>query len=155
MSVCIVPCPFSPSFPSRSIFLFPTPKLVPVNYRAGTKLKIDGPTGRQPVIHKKRDYAPGTTRRWRFIRHMCDVLSCRYCVNSYRSASEYVPWSYYATRTFHGILAWQSYFLQIVFPFLTLVAIVLVYYEDGYCKLHLGDCVFETYEFNLLDTEDL
>lgn len=127
------------------IFIFPTPSLVPSGYRQGSKLVMPGSTGDGFAIRTDRGYTPGTTRRRRFFRHMWEVLTGRYGWNSFQSDSQHESFSFYFTRTLHWFVAWQSYLLQIVFPFVIVVGILLIYAENGYCSLRRGECSLPTY----------
>ena len=122
------------------IFLFPTPSLVPQNYAPGSKLSLPDSMGSKHAIQKDRHFAPGTTTRQRFIQQMREVITCRFMTKIFHTADEVPARAFYFTRALHGFLNWQSFSLQIVFPIVTALGILLVWYDEGYCTLHLGDC---------------
>jgi hypothetical protein len=131
----------------KLLFACPIPTLVPPDYVPGTKLVPDDDTGSIETLRGNDDamrVAPGKTQRETFFLQARDVLSCKDMVRSYKTASEFCPRSrwFFLTRALHGVLAWQSCAIQVLFPSLTFLALAMVYTE-AYCVLHLGACVLE------------
>lgn len=134
--------PFSLIFFCR-LFAFPTPTLVPPDYKPGQRLQMSHEIGEQMAIRGRNPrYRPATSRGERFRQHVKEVLTLQ---DLQKSLSIWdAPWRFYrATRVFQGFLSWTSYAIQVAFPILTLVSICLVY-SDAYCTLHLGNCTFQS-----------
>ena len=124
----------------KLLFIYPIPTLVRPNYVPGTKIVLEDETGDlTTMLGDKGFQLPGKSKRERFILHVRDVLSCRYMRRNFNTAFEYNSRWYRFTRGVHAVFAWQSYAIQVAFPFITLLAVVLVY-SDYYCVLHLGEC---------------
>lgn len=128
------------------LFAFPTPSLVPQDYKAGQKLQLSSNIG-DLKADRGRDprFVPGMTRAERFWQHVMDVLMLR-DLKKPLSIKD-VPWTYFRlTRIFHGFTSWTSYAIQIAFPFLTLISICFVF-AGAYCMFRLqGECEFESYK---------
>eukprot|EP00934_Nitzschia_sp_Nitz4_P006971 Nitzschia sp. Nitz4//scaffold174_size87051//69494//71894//NITZ4_005120-RA/size87051-snap-gene-0.116-mRNA-1//-1//CDS//3329538905//6961//frame0 len=125
------------------LFSFPVPKLVPPDFEAGGKIQVPHNMVGQAAIRRFIEAASGKGLRSLFRKHIREVLTCQYFAKSVRVG----PWWFRFTRSFHSILAWQSYFIQLCFPVITILAIVAVF-TDGYCYLHLGTCEFQKYYYS-------
>lgn len=138
---------------SLSLFAFPVPKLVPLDYVPGTKLQLPDCMGRQTAVKQERNLVPGRTASQRFFRHFASVLSCKHMLQSCDpGGSRQHPCLFRLTRTIFCVFAWNSYFIQLCFPVFTVVAVIMVVTKDSYCSLHLGKCILLSYGDT--DTED-
>ena len=127
------------------LFLFPTPNLVPDGYRAGKRLKINESLARREALRGStagEGFSPGLRESVKFRWHICEVLTCTNLIQSIRAASKLRTFSMFVSRVIHGCFSWVSYTMQLLFPLLTFLALVLVFTEV-YCDLLLGldkDC---------------
>lgn len=132
---------------SYSLFAFPVPQLVPLDYVPGDKLELPEALGQRTAIKKERNLIPGRSKMERFVRHFASVLSCKHILKSCNpGGARQNACLYRLTRTLFFIFAWNSYFVQLCFPVLTVVAAILVLSEEGYCYLHLGSCILLKYD---------
>ena len=129
-----------------SLFAFPVPKLVPETYVAGDKLDVPQHICQQTAVKKERNLVPGRTATQRFLRHFASVLSCKHVLQSCNPPGDRRNIGLYRlTRAIFCVFAWNAYFIQLCFPFLTIVAMLMVLSKDGYCYLHLGPCILLKY----------
>ncbi|CAJ1954615.1 unnamed protein product [Cylindrotheca closterium] len=135
----------------KLLFLFETPTLVPDDYEAGTKIVFDELDTRLTVLSEDRLWdALGVSRGRRFWRGVFDVLAFRgFRGRDFGPTRHWRTWRFFFTRLVHAFLSWTSHMIQLLFPFLTFAALIMVFLEDPrtgenvYCYLHQGDCEFE------------
>lgn len=122
------------------LFIFPTPDLVPDDYRAGKRLKIDEGLARREALRGStagEGFASGLRESLRFRWHICEVLTCTNLFRSIKAATKLRTVSMFFSRVFHAMFSWVSYTMQLLFPFMTFLALVSVF-TPAYCMVNLG-----------------
>lgn len=121
------------------LFAFPTPNLVPQDYIPGKRIVVPDDMADHTVVQSKRRFASSQSNQVGFLRHAMDVLTCRQVSHSFQTGSEKNTWWFKFTRGLHAVASWSSYFLQLVFPIFSFVALACVFTEY-YCYFHLSNC---------------
>jgi hypothetical protein len=104
---------------------------------------------RSSIIEEQKKDVAGLTRGQRFWRSVYRVLTCKeFTGYSYGPSSSLKTWAFFISRLVHAFFSWTSHVIQLLFPFLTFAALVVVFLKDGngddvYCYLHRGTCIFE------------
>ena len=106
----------------------PTPTLVPEDYVPGSKLIVDDEMGDLSMRNIRKEPV-GLTNKKRFWRNVKDVLTMQDFAYMRQHPELYAnkPFWFYFSRLFMTIVLLISYLVQLLFPLVTVLALISVY----------------------------